>query len=94
MLKYWFFLSENARIVTVKTALFIPKSAELGFLDDFGNVLRKILVDVSISDFENEVLMGDVAIDALDIEVVSFSRGLWRLRGETVIKQSVSPETW
>jgi len=71
-----------------------PKSAELELLDDFGNVLRKILVDMSISDFENEVLMGDVAIDALDIEVVSFSCGLRRLRGEIVIRQSASSKTW
>ena len=93
-------LPENAKIITVRTSgglvseIFVPNAAELELLDENDNVLRKITVDVSISDLENEILISDSGMDALNIEVISFSKGLWRLRGETKIRHSASPETW
>jgi len=44
-------------------------------------------VDVSISEMENEVLLSDVTIDELNIEIISFGRGEWRLRGKKIVRK-------
>ena len=93
-------LPNNARIITVRTSgglvteIFIPKAARMELLDQENNVLREMQVDVSISEMENEVLLSDVTIDELNIEIISFGRGEWRLRGEKIVRKSTPPQTW
>ena len=49
---------------------------------------------VSIVPGEDEVLLCDKAIDALEIELVKPGKGLWRFRGETALRKSVSAKRW
>ena len=51
-------------------------------------------VVVSIVPGEDEVLLCDKAIDALEIELVKPGKGLWRFRGETGLRKSVLAKKW
>ena len=43
---------------------------------------------------EQEVLLSDKLIDALEVEPVRPGRGLWRFSGEEGLRASVEPELW
>jgi len=47
-------------------------------LDDVGRVLSQARVYIAVDENLTEPLMTDITIDELGIQVISFSRGLWR----------------
>ncbi|RLF14236.1 MAG: hypothetical protein DRJ97_06635 [Thermoprotei archaeon] len=47
-------------------------------LSEEGEVLSKVDADLAIQEGLSEPLITDVTIDSLGIQVISFSRGLWR----------------
>ena len=47
-------------------------------LDDVGRVLSQARVYIAVDENLTESLMTDITIDELGIQVISFSRGLWR----------------
>lgn len=51
-------------------------------------------VVVSIIPREDEILLSDKLIDALEIEPVRPGEGLWRFRGETELRKSAPPKKW
>ena len=51
-------------------------------------------VVVSIAPGEDEVLLCDKLIDALEIELMRPGEGLWRFRGETTLRKSVPAKRW
>lgn len=91
---------ETAVTVAVRTSggivreLFIPNAIKVVLLSEEGQELSSSVADVSISEFENEVLISDALASALRIAVEDFFLGLWRLRGETRLRRSAPPEYW
>lgn len=51
-------------------------------------------VVVSILPGEDEVLLCDKLIDALEIELVRPGEGLWRFKGEAALRKSVPAKRW
>jgi hypothetical protein len=47
-------------------------------LDDVGRVLSQARAYIAVDENLTEPLMTDITIDELGIQVISFSRGLWR----------------
>lgn len=56
----------------------IPRAVELELMDSKGNVLSAVEADLVVQEGLYEPLITDVTIDSLGIQVVSFSKGLWR----------------
>ena len=52
------------------------------------------VADAVISPIEVEVLISDKLADELMIAIERPGEGLWRLRGESVIRRSEKPEIW
>lgn len=65
------------------------KKAIKGTLLDNGEELTSVILDVAVAEGLIEPLLSDSAIDAFNIEIISFSKGLWRIRGENKIRKSV-----
>ena len=55
---------------------------------------REVAVRVFISEEESEILVSDTAIDALDVEIKSPGKGLWRFAAEDQVRDSVAPQAW
>jgi hypothetical protein len=47
-----------------------------------------------VSDGDSEVLVSDSGIDALNLRVETFSRGLWRFADEAALRPSEPPQHW
>lgn len=71
-------LDERVRVAVTATG---RDSVEVGF-------------EVLVSETVPEVLVSDSGIDALGLAIVSFGRGLWRFRDESVTRESETPEEW
>ncbi len=65
------------------------KKAIKGTLLDNGEELTSVILDVAVAEGLIEPLLSDSPIDAFNIEIISFSKGLWRIRGENKIRNSV-----
>jgi hypothetical protein len=76
---------EATRYVKVK----LYKKAVKGTLLDNGEELTSVILDVVVVEGLIEPLLTDSAIDAFNIEIISFSKGLWRIRGESKVRESV-----
>jgi len=93
-------LPEKAVPVSVRTSggivreVFVPGAIKVTLLSNEGNELGSVVADVSISEFENEVLISDALASALKIAVEDFFLGLWRLKDEKKIRHSAPPEYW
>ena len=55
---------------------------------------KTIKCHLVISELEREVLLGDRAIDELEIVIESPGKGLWRFKDEDKITASVEPQYW
>ncbi len=53
-----------------------------------------ILNSALISEQEREVILSDNTIDSLGIDIISFSIGEWRFKGETKIRASFKKQLW
>ncbi|MBB5253734.1 hypothetical protein [Sulfurisphaera ohwakuensis] len=58
-------------------------------LIDGNEELTSTILDVAVAEGLTEPLLSDSAIDALNIEILSFSKGLWRIRGENKIRRGM-----
>ena len=76
---------EATRYVEVE----LYKKAVKGTLLDNGEELTSVILDVVVVEGLIEPLLTDSAIDAFNIEIISFSKGLWRIRGESKVRESV-----
>jgi hypothetical protein len=76
---------EATRYVEVK----LYKRAVKGTLLDNGEELTSVILDVVVVEGLIEPLLTDSAIDAFNIEIISFSKGLWRIRGKSKVRESV-----
>jgi hypothetical protein len=75
---------EATRYVEVK----LYKKAVKGIIKN-GEELTSVILDVVVAEGLIEPLLTDSAIDAFNIEIISFSKGLWRIRGESKVRESV-----
>jgi len=72
-------LYEAIEASTIRHVYVVPQSIELELLDEeTEEVLSKVVADLAIEEGVTEPFITDVAIDALGIHVISFSKGLWR----------------
>ena len=78
-------------VSTTTEAYLLPNSVTLELLDEEGNTLSNVRADLAIQDGVREPLITDITIDELGIQVVSFSRGLWRHRNDPPSKVRESP---
>jgi len=53
-------------------------SVELELLGDFGEPLSRVIADLVVQKGLIEPLITDITIDELGIQIISFSKGLWR----------------
>ena len=58
-------------------------------LIDDGEEPTSTVLDVAVAEGLVEPLLSDSVIDALNIEILSFSKGLWRIRGENKVRKGV-----
>jgi hypothetical protein len=78
----------HGRVLEVEEASFIGEavviedSVELELIGDDGEVLSRIKADLVVQRGLIEPLITDATIDELGIQVLSFSRGLWRHVGD------------
>jgi len=63
---------------TIGEAYLLRNKVEVELLSEEGEVLSKVDADLAIQEGLSEPLITDVTIDSLGIQVISFSRGLWR----------------
>ena len=70
------YLVEEASSTT--EAYVLPNSVILELLDEEGNILSSVRADLVIQEGLSEPLITDITIDELGIQVISFSKGLWR----------------
>ena len=70
------YLVEEASSTT--EAYVLPNSVILVLLDEEGNILSSVRADLVIQEGLSEPLITDITIDELGIQVISFSKGLWR----------------
>jgi hypothetical protein len=75
---------EATRYVEVK----LYKKAVKGIIKN-GEELTSVILDVVVAEGLIEPLLTDSAIDGFNIEIISFSKGLWRIRGESKVRESV-----
>ena len=70
----------------------VPNALELELLGDEGEVLSRVDADLAVQEGLSESLITDITIDELGIQVISFSRGLWRHKNDSpdIIRKSVS----
>ncbi|MEM0051167.1 MAG: hypothetical protein QXF42_00085 [Sulfolobales archaeon] len=55
---------------------------------------RDVLANVICTPGEYEVIVNDVLAEELGIEIVVPRRGLWRIKGEGGVRESVEPMFW
>ena len=63
---------------TTTKAYLLPEAVKLELLDERGNTLSNVDADLIIQEGLHEPLITDITIDSLGIQVISFSKGLWR----------------
>jgi len=63
---------------SVTKAYLIPDAVTLELLDESGSALSSVKADLVVQEGLHEPLITDITIDSLGIQVLSFSRGLWR----------------
>ena len=71
--------SEEAK-TSVEIKLY--RKAVRGVLIDDGEEPTSTVLDVAVAEGLVEPLLSDSVIDALNIEILSFSKGLWRMGGQ------------
>ena len=83
------YVVEEASSIT--KAYVIPNAVKLELIDDKGYVLSAIAADLVVQEGLFEPMITDVTIDMLGIQVVSFSKGLWRHINdpEGIVRESV-----
>jgi hypothetical protein len=59
----------------------LENAVELKLVDD-NEVLSSIVADLAIQKNLREPIITDITIDELGIQVISFSKGLWRHRSD------------
>jgi len=74
------YVVEEASVVS--EVYLIPNSVVLELLDEKGNTLSSFEADLAIQEGLKEPLITDITIDELGIQVISFSKGLWRHRND------------
>jgi len=67
---------------SISEAYVIEESVELELLGDLNEPLSKIVADLVIQKRLMEPLITDITIDELGIQVISFSKGLWRHKND------------
>jgi len=63
---------------SVGEAYVMKGSVELELLGDFGEPLSRVIADLVVQKGLIEPLITDITIDELGIQIISFSKGLWR----------------
>jgi len=61
----------------------IEGAVELELLGEHDESLSRVVADLVVQKGLIEPLMTDITIDELGIQVISFSKGLWRFRGDS-----------
>lgn len=74
-------------------AFVLDDVVELELLGEEGKVLSSVVADLVIQPNLREPLITDITIDELGIQVISFSKGLWRHRGDPLHKVRKSATT-
>ena len=78
---------------TITHIYLIPNAVTIELLDEQENPLSKIEADLAIQEDLTEPLITDITIDELGIQVISFSKGLWRHKDDPPDKVRKSPKT-
>lgn len=75
---------------TTTKAYLLPEAVKLELLDEGGNILSDVDADLIIQEGLHEPLITDITIDSLGIQVISFSKGLWKHKEDqpNVIRRS------
>lgn len=63
---------------SMSEAYVMEGSVELELLGDYGEPLSSVVADLAVQRGLMEPLITDITIDELGIQIVSFSKGLWR----------------
>ncbi len=63
---------------TISRVFLLRKAVTLELLSEEGSVLSSVEADLVIQEGLTEPIITDITIDELGIQVISFSRGLWR----------------
>ena len=71
----------------------IPGLAEVSALTG-DKISGPVRVTVTIVPGENEALLSDRLIDALEIELIKPGEGLWKFRGEVEVRKSEPPKIY
>ncbi len=77
---------------SISRILLLRDAIVLELLGERGEVLSRVVADLAVQEGLVEPLITDITIDELGIQVLSFSRGLWRHRGDKpgVVRRSPS----
>ncbi|MHC1601111.1 MAG: hypothetical protein ACXQTB_02050 [Candidatus Nezhaarchaeales archaeon] len=85
-LKLWpsneFKIHQVEEASSISEAYVINDTIELELLGDDNEVLARIIADLVIQRGLMEPLITDITIDELGIQVISFSKGLWRHKSD------------
>ena len=78
---------------TTSSALLLRDAVTLELLGDCEEVLSSINADLVIQEELAEPLITDITIDDLEIQVLSFSKGLWRHKRDRpgIVRRSARP---
>ena len=74
---------------TTSVEVELYRNALKGTVVDGDEELTSTVLDAVVAEGLREPLLSDSAIDALNIEILSFSRGLWRIRGENKVRRGL-----
>jgi hypothetical protein len=91
----WPRLPDNTVVETYRTASGLMKvyrvgGAQVSLLVE-GNEVRSSKAYIVISEYTDETLISDQLASELDIAIEDPARGLWRLRGESLVRRSEEP---
>jgi len=78
-----------------RRARLLRDAAEVALLGEENKELARLRVHVVVHPGLEEPIITDSTIDALGIQVVSFSKGLWRHTGDppSIVRRSASPHS-
>ena len=63
---------------SISSAYLLERAVELELLNEEGDVISRVTADLVVQEELIEPLITDITIDELGIQVISFSKGLWR----------------
>ena len=85
-------LHQVEEATTIGEAFIIENAVELQLLDEEDQPLETITADLVICKGLLEPLITDITIDQLGIQVISFSKGLWKHKKDPPTKIRTSPK--